>query len=125
MQTYSYELIHLLSSEKIQAINTLFTERFNNAEERLIEHGVRFFKEVREDGSLYFYAEDDLPAPLEDFPFEQVPFSEYKPVLEAELHFDSACELFSEWEAQELKESSYLVDPFAGKIALTDDDLPF
>lgn len=125
MQTYSYELIHLFPAEKLEAINTLFAERLAIAEKSVLENDVRFFKEERSPGVAYYYEEDYLPLPKECGAFEEVPYSEYKHVLEAELHFDSACELFSEWEAQELKESSYLSDPFAGKIELTDDDLPF
>ena len=125
MQSYSYQTIHNLSSDKILAINLLFTERFENARERLLENDVRFFREVRPNGYVYLYEEEDLPVPTDYGMFEEIPFSDYESALKAVLHRECAEELFSEWEAQELKESSHLVDPFKGKIALTDDDLPF
>lgn len=122
MQSYSYETIHMLGSDKILAINLLFTERLDNAVERLLEHGVEFFKEVHPDGALSYYTEEELPLPKEYGAFEQVPFEEYRPILEAELHYECAGELFTEWEAEELL-GKVIVPPTNEPPA--SDDLPF
>lgn len=123
MQSYSYETIHMLGSDKILAINLLFTERLNNAIERLSEHGIEFFKERHADGSYVYYTEEELPLPKEYGAFEQVTFSEYRPILEAELHYECAIEMFTEWEAEAHRTSP--VRTLEEKIASIGKDLPF
>lgn len=124
MPRYSYDNLHHLHPERMQAIDDLFYLRRDGVLEALPNAGERVFREDLRGNVTYHVTHDPSTLDVEGV-LEELTVAQYELVLLTDLHVACAYDCFEQW-AHEERAPVPKADPFAGSsVELTDDDLPF